>query len=127
MAQGNAQADPLEMWREWVANSERQWNGFLNKAMATDEFSQSLGRFMDVYLNMQKNMNDTMGRYFSALNVPSRTDVVALGERLTLIEERLGSIETMLASARTAPVPAISAEAAPPPPRTKKPAAHQKP
>lgn len=123
MAQGKAHADPIEMWQEWVANSERQWNAFLNKAMATDEFSQSLGRFMDIYLNMQKTMNDTMSRYFSALNLPTRTDIIALGERLTVIEERLSGIETLLSATRN-PVPtAPVTEAAPKPTRTKKPAA----
>jgi hypothetical protein len=51
------------MWRNWLSESERQWNGFLNQAMATDEFSQTMGRFMDVYLNLQKSMSEAMGRY----------------------------------------------------------------
>ncbi|MBI2766276.1 MAG: hypothetical protein HYX53_10245 [Chloroflexi bacterium] len=120
-------SDPFAMWRDWVANSERQWNGFLNEAMATDQFSQTMGRIMDVYLNMQKSMNDVMGRYFSALNMPTRTDVLALGNRLTAIDDRLTVIEGLLA-AITAPEAGrnshIKAEAnpAPRPPRTKKPA-----
>lgn len=125
MAQGTAQTDPFEMWREWVANSERQWNAFLNNAMSTDEFSQSMGRFMDVYLNLQKNMNDVMGRYFSAINLPTRADMLALGERLGGIEDRLSRIETALAklsdsAGRTSA--ASQAVSAPRPPRTKRPA-----
>ena len=63
MAEQSTLPDPMAMWREWVSQSERQWNGFLNNAMATNEFSQVMGRFMDVYLGMQKNMNEVMGRY----------------------------------------------------------------
>ncbi|MBA4179262.1 MAG: hypothetical protein C0506_01610 [Anaerolinea sp.] len=110
------------MWREWVGNSERQWNAFLNNAMATHEFSQTLGRLMDVYLNMQKSMNDVMGRYFTALNIPTRSDVVALGERLTLIEERLGNIESALAPRPSDPA-LTGIPAALSPPRTRKPPA----
>lgn len=121
MAQGTAQTDPFEMWREWVANSERQWNAFLNNAMSTDEFSQSMGRFMDVYLNLQKNMNDVMGRYFSAINLPTRADMLALGERLGGIEDRLSRIETALAKLSDSAGRA-SAASAPRPPRTKRPA-----
>lgn len=122
-----ANIDPLAMWRDWVANSERQWNGFLNNAMATDEFSQTMGRMMDVYLNVQKQMNEVMGRYLQLINVPTRNDVMAIGERLSQIEDRLVGIEDAIASAvrGQAGTPAAAAPnspaAAPRPPRTKKP------
>jgi len=118
MADKATTADPLAMWREWVATSERQWNQFLNNAMATDEFSKSMGRFMDVYLNLQKNMNEVMGRYLQTINVPTRNDILALGERLSQIEDRLGRIEDAVMASK---VPAAPAGAAPRPPRTKKP------
>jgi polyhydroxyalkanoic acid synthase PhaR subunit len=126
MAEHTTTADPLGMWRDWMANSERQWNGFLNDAMATDEFSQTMGRMMDGYLNLQKNMNEVMGRYLQLINVPTRNDILAIGERLSQIEERLDQIEDGLlrrdagqpATATAAPLAATM----PRPPRTKKPA-----
>ncbi len=121
--------DPFAMWRDWLSNSERQWNGFLNEMMATDQFGAGMGRMMDVYLNMQKSMNDVMGRYFSAINVPTRTDLLSLGNRLSEIEERLGGIENMVKALGTAVAPAavavsarVDAPAVPRPPRTRKPA-----
>ena len=130
MAQGTT-ADPFEMWRDWMANSERQLNGFLNNAMATEQFTQSMGQFMDVYLNMQKSLNEVMGRTFSALNLPTRTDILSLGERLSAIEDHLGKIEASIAALKSAPAvsagiaatPATPVAAIPRPPRTKKPAA----
>ena len=125
MADKTATADPFEMWRDWVANSERQWNSFLNNAMATDEFSQAMGRMMDVYLNMQKNMNEVMGRYLQVINVPTRNDVMAIGERLSQIENRLNQIEGALARmsvSSASGTAAPRATAVPRPPRTKKPA-----
>ncbi len=118
-----ANVDPLALWRDWVANSERQWNSFLNNAMATDEFSQTMGRMMDVYLNVQKQMNEVMGRYLQLINVPTRNDILAVGERLSQIEDRLASIESAL-SAAAKPAPATVAAAAPAarPARTRKPA-----
>jgi polyhydroxyalkanoic acid synthase PhaR subunit len=116
--------DPMAMWRDWVATSERQWNSFLNNAMATDEFSQAMGRFMDVYLGMQKNMNEVMGRYLQAANVPTRSDVLSLGERLTVLEERLIRIEGLLTKSVAAASSAKSeapAAAKTRPPRTRKP------
>ncbi|WP_322818288.1 poly(R)-hydroxyalkanoic acid synthase subunit PhaE [Tepidiforma sp.] len=116
--------DPLAMWREWVAQSERQWNAFLNQAMATDEFSKAMGRFMDFYLNLQKGMNETMSRYLQLVNMPSRQEVLALGERLSGIEERLVRIEGLLGGRMAgAEAPSPAATEVRRPPRTKKPPA----
>jgi polyhydroxyalkanoic acid synthase PhaR subunit len=114
--------DPFAIWRDWLSTSERQWNEFLNQVMATDEFGQALGSMMDAYLNSQRNFSEAFGRYFSALNMPTRTDVLTLGNRLTEIEERLASIESLLrdlapVAAEPAPAPAPVAR----PPRTKRP------
>jgi polyhydroxyalkanoic acid synthase PhaR subunit len=118
-------SDPFASWREWLSQSERQWNAFFNEVMATDQFGQSMGRMMDVYLNMQKSMNEVMGRYFVALNIPSRTDVLSLGTRLGEIEQRLEAIESAIKRVPAgdgAPATAATGLAdVPRPPRTKKP------
>lgn len=121
-------ADPFAAWREWLGASERQWNTFLNDAMATEEFSRSMGQFMDVYLNMQKSVSEGMSRYFAALNVPSRSDVLGLGERLSAIERQLAAIslrlDAMVASEVSASTRATEQAPEAPaarPPRTKKP------
>lgn len=95
--QTSTSPDPLAAWREWVSQSERQWNAFLNEAMATEAYGQSVGRFMEMYVVMQKSMADAMGRYVTALNLPARSDVLALGDRLGAIENRLAGIEQRLA------------------------------
>jgi polyhydroxyalkanoic acid synthase PhaR subunit len=123
--QAAAASDPLAMWRDWLSQSERQWNQFLNEAMATDQFSQAMGRSMDVFLNSQKSLSEGMGRYFSALNMPTRTDVLSLGNRLEDIEQRLASIEEALAIAlrgSASPAPGSTSVPAKKPARTKKPA-----
>ena len=112
--------DFSEAWRQWATQSERQWNEFFNQMMSTEEFSQGLGRNLDVFLHFQKTMNEAMGSYFTAMNVPTRTDVLALGDRLLAIENRLATIEALFAAAQAnAPAP----DAAPParPKRTKRP------
>jgi len=119
--------DPLAMWREWVSQSERQWNAFLNQAMTSDAYGQTMGRFMEMYVGMQKQMADTMGRYVTSLNLPARTDVLALGDRLAAIEDRLAGIELRLARLGSGGAPggrgADSAMDPLRPPRTKRPPA----
>jgi polyhydroxyalkanoic acid synthase PhaR subunit len=93
----NSTFDPLAAWRNWLSDAEARWNSFFNQAMGTDQFSRVISRFTELSLNMQKRMAEAMGQYFSALNLPTRTDVISLGERLSSIEERLTSIEASLA------------------------------
>lgn len=114
--------DFTEAWRQWATQSERQWNEFFNQMMSTDEFSQSLGRNLDVFLHFQKTMNEAMGSFFTAMNVPTRTDVLALGDRLLAIENRLATMEALLVAAQ-AQANAQAPDAAPParPKRTKRP------
>lgn len=118
--------DPLEMWRNWLSESERQWNGFLNQAMATEEFSQTMGRFMDVYLNLQKSMSEAMGRYLTAINLPSRTDVLSIGDRLAAVEDRLASVEAAVNKLSSPPADAALVNGGPAAPRAK-PARTRKP
>jgi len=116
------------MWRTWLGQSEQQWNAMLNQAMGTDAYSQSLGRFMELYATLQKNLAETMGRSLGALNMPTRADVLALGERLGRIEDRLAEIERMLArSGNVASAVGDGATATHRPPRTKQPPSHAGP
>ena len=95
--------DISAVWRDWATQSERQWNEFFNEMMGTDEFSQSLGRNLDVFLHFQKTMSEAMGPYLTALNVPTRTDVLTLGDRLQAIENRLAAIEANLSVLQAEP------------------------
>lgn len=121
--------DPFAMWREWLSQSERQWNAFFNDVMGTEQFSQYQGRFTELYLAMQRNMSEAMGRYLTTLDMPTRSDVLGLGQRLSLVEDRLRTIEeglTRLSRGATADEPPTAAPpqtavAAPRPARTRKP------
>ena len=112
--------DPMAAWRAFVTQSEQQWNAFLNQAMGSDQYSQTLGRMMEMYAGMQKSMADQMARYLGALNMPTRSDVMTLGDRLAMIEDRLAGIERMLARVEGL-APGGSAAASERPPRTKQP------
>jgi hypothetical protein len=63
-----------------------------------------------------------MSRYLGALNMPTRTDILTLGDRLAMIEDRLAGIERMLTAAGTSAAPTDGSAAAMRPPRTKQPA-----
>lgn len=123
MAEQQQVSDPFTAWRNWLADSERQWNAFLNDAMATEQYSRTMAQFMDMYLNFQKSMSEAMGRYLTTMNMPTRQDVLALGDRLSAIEDRLVALEAKVASAPQGNgiVPGTGLKDVPRPPRTRKP------
>ena len=97
---GQALPDLANMWRQWLSESEKQWNAALNQAMGTEEFTQGLGRWLDVFLHMQRVMSEAMGTQLMALNLPTRTDILELGDRLGAVENRLAALEASLAGER---------------------------
>ncbi len=92
-------ADPFAAWREWVAESEHQMNRMFNEMMGTEQFARASGGWVEAMTLMQQTMNEGAQRYFEAVNLPTRTDVAELAERLTAVEERLLRIEGLLARA----------------------------
>ncbi len=77
-------------------NSERQWNGFFNDVMSADSFGRLMGGYVEVYSTLQRMVAQNMERSLSTMNVPTRSDIVDLSERLSGVEARLVSIEGSL-------------------------------
>lgn len=96
MPDSNNRPDVVQMWRSWLTETERQWNAFFNDVMDTDAFGRVLGGYMEVYGTLQRLVAHNMERSLSNLNVPTRSDIVDLSERLSSVEERLTSIESSL-------------------------------
>jgi hypothetical protein len=126
--QRNSRSDPVASWREWMSQSESRLNAVFNEVMATDGYGRLMGGLTKIFVSMQKTMTEGMERYFTALSLPTRSDVLDLGQRLSMIETRLLSIETNLA--KIAGPDADDRElrvAAPRPPRTKRPSTERGP
>jgi hypothetical protein len=120
----SSNSEAFSSWRDWVTQSETQLNKLLNEVMATEGFTRVLGGFTKVLVSMQKGTGEALERYFTALSLPTRSDVLDLGQRLSSIELRLDAMETILG--HLAPKSRGHGEAvaaSPRPPRTKKPAA----
>ncbi len=115
--------DPFDAWREWVTRSEHQLNKAFNDMMGTEQFARASGGWIEAMTMFQQTMNEGAQRYMQAVNLPTRTDLGELAERLTAIEERLLRIEGLLAEAigrKGAATPASR------PARTRRPPSRQK-
>jgi hypothetical protein len=112
--------DPMAMWREIVSQWEKQANEMGNKTMGSEEFTRAMNKMGSVTFDVQQRMNDAIGRTLGAMNLPSRADITALGERLQAMERTLNNMAAIVE--RQAGANAVPAHTAMPP-RTKRPAA----
>jgi hypothetical protein len=88
--------DIVKLWQDWLTQSERQFNALFSQAMNGEEFARSVGGSMEMYAGFQRLISQGMERYLAMVNMPSRTDVAALGETLRAMDARLARIEEML-------------------------------
>jgi len=92
----NPLLDPMALWRDAVGQWEKGINDVVGKSLGTPEFAQGMHGAMGTSLSAQKTFADLTGRYLTALNLPSRAEVAALGERMSAIEARLIRMNTLL-------------------------------
>ncbi len=106
--------DPTEAFRDMVTQWERNFDAFANQVMGTESFSKSMNQAQDAQLAAQKAFRDVVSKNLEAMHLPSRDDILRLGEAVHRLDRRLARIEEML----------VSADNTPPrkgPPRTKRP------
>jgi poly(hydroxyalkanoate) synthase III subunit E len=116
--------DPLAPWRDLLSQWEQNVNSLANRTMASDEYSSSMNSVMGATLKMQETMRQFMATYLASANLPSRSEVLGIAERLGGVESRLDRIAALLeriAEARNGDAPGPATPTQPRPPRTKRP------
>jgi len=88
--------DPAAVFRELTARWEKEVNATMNRLMGTDEFARSMGQATTASVRVQQHLQEAMERYLKAMNLPNRSEMLALGERLASIETKLDDIQTTL-------------------------------
>jgi len=113
--------DPAAIWQTMIGEMEKGFNAFANQAMASPEFSKVVNQVGGVSAGAQKQLGDLMEKYLVSMNLPSRAQMVSMGERLQSIEGQLNEIKALLHQARNSGSPEDGHPAAPRPPRTRRP------
>lgn len=88
--------NPLDLWRQFITDSERQWNGFFKDILGSDTASSAMNTYMEASLTVQRMVADQLERYYTTFNIPTHNDLVALGERMRAIEDTLSRVEAAL-------------------------------
>ena len=122
MSERSKSNDPAERFRELVTEWERGFDALANRFMGTDEFSRTMNQFQNIQLGLQKAFAEAMAKQLAALNLPSREDVLRVGECVHELEMRLSKMELRLEEIARQ-VGAAEAPRRKGPPRTKRPPA----
>ena len=113
--------DPVALWQHMIGEMEKGFNAFANQAMASPQFSKVANQVGGVTAGAQKQLGDLMEKYLLGMNLPSRTQMVGMAERLASIEAQLNEIKALLHQMHGNPTaPGSGNPAAPRPPRTRR-------
>ena len=121
--------DPFVLVRALVSRLEKSINKRAGPLLLSEGFAKNANRAMSAALVATKLAQALRQRHFEALNIPSRTDLLALADRLQAIEDRLLGLQQTLeplaggsgkpafaapSRTRKPPPPVVEAAAAPP-------------
>jgi hypothetical protein len=90
----------LKNWQSMRGTSLDSWSKMMIDTVNSDEYSHTSGQWLDTYLTLsqpfRRLIDMMMTQVLSSLNMPMRTDVTSLAERLTNIETRLDDQDAKL-------------------------------
>jgi hypothetical protein len=112
----NTTNDPMAFFRQMVAQWEKVTNELGGKVASSSEFAQGIHGMTTASLTVQQAISEATGKALVAANMPTRDDLIAIGERLGAVEARLANIEAILSQSVSSVAPLSSG-----PKRTRKP------
>ena len=113
--------DPVALWQKMLGEMEKGFNSFANQALASPEFSRAMNQAGGVTAGAHKQLGELMEKYFISMNMPSRSQMVGIAERLQAIEGQLADIKTLLKDVQQASGVAQPSADPARPPRTRRP------
>ena len=96
----NDDINPIRLWREWFVKSEKSWSDALSEMMGDEHFSKGMGRYTMEALRTHRMFSETMAQFLANLNIPSRSDVLDMNDRLAHMDETLNHIQVELREQR---------------------------
>ena len=108
--------DPMAFFRQMVSHWEKATNELGGKVASSSEFAQGMHGMTTASLTVQQAVSEATGKALAAANMPTRSDMIALGERLGAVEARLIRIEALITQSASGSAPLSNG-----PKRTRKP------
>jgi hypothetical protein len=92
--------EPLRLWSEWYQKSEKSWNEAVTNLLGDDRVAKSTGKYLQEAMHAQRMFTDAMAKYLANLNLPSRSDVLALSDRLGKVGDALAGLQVEIRQLR---------------------------
>jgi hypothetical protein len=94
------QPDPMDAFREVRDTYLDAWAKGMVETVNTDAYAKTTGLVLDTYLSasspFRESVEKAMLRVLEQLSMPSRTDFIALADRVTNIEMQLDDMDAKL-------------------------------
>ena len=100
---------PVRLWRDWIVQSEAQWSEAVSRLLKDERTGEALNRQVSEMQLMHRQFSELAQASLAAANLPSRTDLEALDERMGRLEDGMAH----LAAAVSQLAQAIAASHAP--------------
>lgn len=94
--------NPFNMWRDWFVKSEQQWSEAMSRILKDERAGGVLSKQVDEARMMHRQFSEMAQMSLAAANLPSRTDLEMLDERMGRIEDGLAAASAELAQLRAA-------------------------
>jgi hypothetical protein len=92
--------DPFGAWRTMRDTYMDAWSKMMIDMVNSEAYAEASGRLLDTYLSMstpfRQAIETAMTQVLTQFNMPTRSDVTSLAERLTNIEFRLDDLDARL-------------------------------
>jgi polyhydroxyalkanoic acid synthase PhaR subunit len=92
--------DLFGAWKNMRDTGMDSWSKMMIQLVNNDAYAQASGAMLDAWLTssapFRKAIESAMTQVLTQLNMPTRTDITSLAERLTHIEMRLNDLEAKL-------------------------------
>lgn len=92
--------DPVRLWREWRQKSEKSWNDIMTQVLGDDRVAKSTGKYVQEALHAQRMFSEAMAKWLANLNFPSRSDVLALSDRVGKLEDTIAGLQVEIRQLR---------------------------
>lgn len=88
------------LWRDLLRQWEDAGNALGTDAMKSPEFSRLMNQANSSSAALQRAFADLSAKYLAAMNLPTASDVKAIGEKVQALEGRIEEIHLMLAEGK---------------------------
>ena len=92
--------DPSTMMLQFYDNWTKSWAKAMSDTVASKTFAESMGKQMESSLDamgmVRRQVSEMMEQYLQQMSMPTRSEVLSLGERLTKIEMTIDDLDAKL-------------------------------